>query len=79
MKRALVLFLSLGCLAFAGTFTEVFPSVAPNSYGSPSYPTYVQNAIYALMNGLPAYGNPNARKLERDCAFDRRRNVFHHA
>jgi hypothetical protein len=36
----------------------VFPSVAPNAYGSPSYPGYVSNAVYALENGLSSYGTP---------------------
>lgn len=36
----------------------VFPSVAPNAFGSPSYNDYVTNAIFALENGLSSYGLP---------------------
>jgi hypothetical protein len=36
----------------------VIPSVAPNAFGSPSYPGYVSNAIFALENGLSSYGMP---------------------
>ncbi|HTS65005.1 MAG TPA: PEP-CTERM sorting domain-containing protein [Candidatus Acidoferrales bacterium] len=57
------LILSLAALAaipgLAGSITiTVYPSVAPNAYGSPSYPAYVNNAIYALENGLTSYGTP---------------------
>lgn len=59
MIRALLLIVLAGCSAYADILTEVFPSVAPNAFGSPSYSGYVSNAIHAILNGLPAYGNPN--------------------
>lgn len=36
----------------------VFPSVAPNAFGSPSYSGYVSNAVSALESGLSSYGTP---------------------
>jgi len=42
-----------------GVVTTVYPSVGPNGFGSPSYSTYVSNAIYALLNGLSSYGDPS--------------------
>ncbi|MGA2195123.1 MAG: PEP-CTERM sorting domain-containing protein [Bryobacteraceae bacterium] len=63
VKKAFVLLGSLVLLAASaygdGVVTTVYTSVAPNAYGSPSYSDYVSNAIYALMNGLGAWGNPN--------------------
>jgi hypothetical protein len=37
---------------------NVYPSVAPNAFGSPSYPAYVANAIQALELGLTSNGTP---------------------
>lgn len=37
---------------------QVTPWSAPNGYGSPSFDGAVSNQIYALRNGLTAYGNP---------------------
>lgn len=44
--------------AHAATFI-VEPTLAPNAFGSPSYDDWVNNSIYAQLNGLPAYGTPN--------------------
>lgn len=41
-----------------GLVINVYTSVAPNAYGSPSYSAYVSNAIYALENDLSSYGDP---------------------
>jgi hypothetical protein len=46
--------------ARADVTITVTPSVAPNAFGSPSYGTYVSNAVYALENGLSSYGDPNS-------------------
>jgi hypothetical protein len=45
--------------SFGAILTQVFPSPAPNAFGSPSWnPGYVQNALNALENGLSSVGNP---------------------
>jgi len=42
-----------------GTLTmSVFPSPAPNAFGSPSFAGYTANAISALGSGLSSVGNP---------------------
>jgi hypothetical protein len=38
----------------------VTPSLAPNVYGSPSWATYVSNAVTAIENGFPSYGDPSS-------------------
>ena len=61
MRRLLpvvVLALTLTGVACAIPTIMVFPSVAPNAYGSPSYPGYVSNAIFALENNLSTNGTP---------------------
>ncbi len=37
---------------------QVIPSLAPNGWGSSNFPGYQDNAIYAIENGLSAYGDP---------------------
>jgi hypothetical protein len=37
---------------------SVFPSPAPNAFGSPSFGGYTTNAISALGSGVPTVGNP---------------------
>ncbi len=64
MCKKLFALLSLSVLFAAkaygdGVVTTVYPSVGPNGFGSPSYSTYVSNAIYALLNGLGSYGDPS--------------------
>jgi len=58
---ALLGFLSLFAVSARaeGIVISVYPSVAPNRYGSPSYGPYVSNAIDALSSGLSAYGDMN--------------------
>ena len=47
--------------AFGGPITiTVIPSLAPNRWGSPSWPTYVTNAVTAIQNGLSSYGDPSS-------------------
>jgi hypothetical protein len=50
---------SVAGVASADSFTFVVsPSLAPNAYGSPSFAGYQANALYAVGNGLPSYGDP---------------------
>jgi hypothetical protein len=59
MFKLLAVALSLGIPSFASISFEVFPSPAPNAFGSPSWnPGYVQNALNALENGLSSVGDP---------------------
>ena len=60
MTHATVLtaaFLTTATIATAATIT-VYPSIAPNAFGSPSYAAYVNNATTALYNGASAGGTP---------------------
>jgi hypothetical protein len=43
-----------------GVSIYVIPASAPNAYGSPSYSTWNDNAIYALEHGLVSYGDAGA-------------------
>jgi len=53
------LLLSYACsVATAGPILSVFPSISPNPWWSPSWEDYARNAVYALENGLSAYGTP---------------------
>lgn len=46
-------------LAQGGPYTvSVFPSMAPNAFGSPSFTPWESNTISALENGLSTAGNP---------------------
>ncbi|MFT3878047.1 MAG: hypothetical protein QM703_00120 [Gemmatales bacterium] len=57
---ALIAFLAIEktVLAQASPFTiSVYPSFAPNVFGSPSYPTWESNAITALINGNSTGGS----------------------
>ena len=60
LAAALCLVAGAAVPARAGMIITVTPSVAPNAFGSPSYGTYVSNAIYALENGLTSFGDPNS-------------------
>ena len=42
----------------SGVSMEVFPSPAPNVFGSPSWTAYRDNALNAIENGIPAIGDP---------------------
>jgi hypothetical protein len=48
-----------GMCALAEPFTiNVYTTLEPSAYGSPSYGAWAANGIYALENGLPASGTP---------------------
>ena len=49
--------LSLTGLAAGGITLNVYPSSAPNAYGSPSWAGYAANALNSLENGLGNIGN----------------------
>lgn len=56
---AAMLLVSSAGSSFGAVLIQVFPSPAPNAFGSPSWnPGYVQNALNALENGLSSVGNP---------------------
>lgn len=65
MKKRFSIFLSV-CAVLAlplvasadGIKIKVYPSLAPNAFGSPSWGPWVQNAVYAIDNKLHAYGDP---------------------
>ncbi|HLK68505.1 MAG TPA: hypothetical protein VKU19_33965 [Bryobacteraceae bacterium] len=58
-KSLLLLALVIGLSVHASAVNIlVFPSVAPNAYGSPSYADYVNNAVTALENGQTSAGIP---------------------
>ena len=57
---ALVLGLFAVSAAHADIQVTVLPSLGPNYFGSPSWVTYVANAVYAIQNGLPSYGDSNS-------------------
>nr|HMP18518.1 hypothetical protein [Gemmatales bacterium] len=44
-------------LACAQTTISVYPSLAPNVFGSPSFAEWEANAIFALQNGQTTAGN----------------------
>ena len=54
--------LLVGLLAFLPAFADVtvtvYPSLAPNIYGSPSWSGYLQNAMTALETGASSIGDP---------------------
>jgi hypothetical protein len=56
---ALVLgILLLPAVAYADPTIMVAPTIAPNTFGSPSFPGWQSNAISALQAGVPAFGTP---------------------
>jgi hypothetical protein len=50
---------ALGGPARGDLVVNVYPSLAPNAFGSPSYSAYVANATYALEHGLTSFGTPD--------------------
>src|SRR5262245_15416952 len=53
------LLLSLAGHAVSGPITiEIFPSIAPNAFGSPSFSGYAANAQTGLQSGVTSVGNP---------------------
>ena len=43
-----------------GITITVFPALAPNRWGSPSWNTWASNAVTAILNGYAAYGDPSS-------------------
>jgi hypothetical protein len=56
---ALVVHLLFAGLAAGGITLNVYPSSAPNAYGSPSWAGYAANALTSLENGLGTTGDPS--------------------
>ena len=56
--RLFALLLTFVSVNFASIIMMEFASPAPNAFGSPSFNTWVTNAINALQNGLTSVGNP---------------------
>jgi len=55
-----VILSAFGAAQASATVTvDVFPSPAPNAYGSPSWANYVANAQNGLQNGLSSVGDRN--------------------
>ena len=54
-----VTFSSEATPAGGGITTTVFPALAPNRWGSPSWNDWASNAVTAILNGLSAYGDPS--------------------
>lgn len=48
---------SWGVVARGEVMMQVYPSSAPNVFGSPSWPGYLSNAMNSLHNGLGNIGN----------------------
>jgi hypothetical protein len=57
--RTLILALCASAVSYGSITFQVYPSIAPNVFGSPSWTPYVSNAIFALENGLSSSGTPN--------------------
>lgn len=49
---------SLCAAAFAAPTITVTPTLAPNVFGSPSYPSWVGNSYQAQLQGLTTFGTP---------------------
>ncbi len=61
MKRLILLLAVEAVAAWAAPVTiDIFPTLAPKAFGSPSWGGWVANATYALENGLSSYGDPNS-------------------
>ncbi len=61
--------------ASAGTITmDVVPSLAPNSFGSPSWSGYVSNALSSLENGLGNIGDRSTNPT----AYERNYSILPH-
>jgi hypothetical protein len=62
VKTLLLMSVVLGTsLALAGPVTiDVVPTLAPNTYGSPSFSAWQANAVQALINGVSNYGDPTS-------------------
>jgi hypothetical protein len=53
-----LLILTFSLAAFGGITFQVYATLAPNQFGSPGYPTWQNNALTALENGLSTFGTP---------------------
>jgi hypothetical protein len=47
-------------LGTGGITIAVFPALAPNRWGSPSWNTWASNAVTAILNGNSSYGDPSS-------------------
>ncbi len=47
-------------LGTGGITITVFPALAPNRWGSPSWNTWASNAVTAILNGYSSYGDPSS-------------------
>ena len=47
-------------LGTGGISITVFPALAPNRWGSPSWNAWASNAVTAILNGYSAYGDPSS-------------------
>ena len=56
--KVLGLFLIFAASGLAAIQMTVYPSIAPNAFGSPSWTGYAANAMTALENGINAVGDP---------------------
>src|SRR5208282_2334408 len=46
-------------LGTGGISLSVFPALAPNRWGSPSWNAWASNAVTAILNGYSSYGDPS--------------------
>ena len=47
-------------LGSGGITITVFPALAPNRWGSPSWNAWASNAVTAILNGYSSYGDPSS-------------------
>ena len=47
-------------LGSGGISITVFPALAPNRWGSPSWNAWASNAVTAILNGYASYGDPSS-------------------
>ena len=47
-----------GAVLSGGITITVFPALAPNRWGSPSWNAWASNAVTAILNGYSSYGDP---------------------
>ena len=49
-----------GPVLSGGITISVFPALAPNRWGSPSWNAWASNAVTAILNGCSSYGDPSS-------------------
>jgi hypothetical protein len=54
-----------GPVLSGGISITVFPALAPNRWGSPSWNAWASNAVTAILNGYSSYGNPSSPTFYR--------------